>query len=73
VQHAGGVIDTMIGFPTDPEQLYVCIRTALHERESLEDVPMPAGHMSRDVVIPLSRSGRLVRCQWPRPWWRLNR
>lgn len=53
-----GVIDTMIGFPTDPEQLYAGIRTVLHDRESLEDLPMPAGYMFHDVPVHSERELR---------------
>ena len=53
-----GVIDTMIGFPTDPEQLYAGLRPALHDRESLEDLPMPAGYMFHDVPVHTERELR---------------
>jgi uncharacterized protein len=43
------VIDTMIGFPTDPSVLYAGIRQNLRDRESLDDLPMPAGYMFHDV------------------------
>jgi predicted TIM-barrel fold metal-dependent hydrolase len=44
-----GVIDTMIGFPTEPEQLYAGLRPALRDRESLDELSMPAGYMFHDV------------------------
>jgi uncharacterized protein len=44
-----GVVDTMIGFPTDPSVLYAGVRRSLHDRESLEDLAMPAGYMFHDV------------------------
>jgi uncharacterized protein len=52
---AEGVVDTMIGFPTDPEQLYAGLRPALRDRESLEDLPMPAGYMFHDVPAHTER------------------
>jgi predicted TIM-barrel fold metal-dependent hydrolase len=50
-----GVIDTMIGFPTDPEQLYAGLRPALRDRESLQDLMMPAGYMFHDVPVHSER------------------
>jgi hypothetical protein len=41
----------MIGFPTEPAQLYAGLRQALRDRESLEDLPMPAGYMFHDVPV----------------------
>jgi predicted TIM-barrel fold metal-dependent hydrolase len=46
-----GVIDTMIGFPTDPEQLYAGLRPSLRDRDSLEELRMPAGYMFHDVPV----------------------
>ena len=36
-----GVVDTMIGFPSDPEQVYGVMRRALCDRESREEFVMP--------------------------------
>jgi uncharacterized protein len=46
----GGIIDTMIGFPTDPEQMYGLMRRELlRDRESKESFTMPAEYMFHDV------------------------
>src|SRR5580693_4362984 len=55
---AEGVIDTMIGFPTDPAQLYAGLRPSLRDRESLEELPMPAGYMFHDVPVHSERELR---------------
>ena len=45
-----GVVDTMIGFPTDPDRLYATMRTQLlRDRESKESFAMPASYMFHDV------------------------
>ena len=45
-----GIVDTMIGFPTDPEQMYATMRRQLlRDRESQESMVMPAGYMFHDV------------------------
>lgn len=45
-----GIVDTMIGFPTDDEQLYGAMkRQLLRDRESKEDFVMPASYMFHDV------------------------
>jgi len=41
----------MIGFPTHLGQLYAGFRAAVHDKESLEDLPMPAGYMFHDVPV----------------------
>jgi uncharacterized protein len=43
------VIDTLIGFSDDPDRLYAGIRQSLRDKESLEDLEMPAGYMFRHV------------------------
>ena len=43
-----GVVDTMIGFPSDPEQVYGVMRRALRDRESREEFVMPASYMFTD-------------------------
>ena len=44
------VVDTMIGFPTDPDQLYAAMRAnLLRDRESQESFVMPASYMFHDV------------------------
>jgi uncharacterized protein len=43
-----GIIDTLIGFPADPSEVYAGVRRGLRDRESLEDFEMPAGYMFRD-------------------------
>jgi uncharacterized protein len=46
----GRIVDTMIGFPTDPEQMYAAMRRhLLRDRESKESMVMPAGYMFHDV------------------------
>ncbi len=45
-----GIVDTMIGFPTDPDQLYATMRQQLlRDRESKESFEMPAEYMFHDV------------------------
>ncbi|MGH7859081.1 MAG: amidohydrolase family protein, partial [Candidatus Binatia bacterium] len=45
-----GIIDTMIGFPTDPGKLYAKMRQdLLRDRESRESFAMPAEYMFHDV------------------------
>ncbi len=44
-----GVVDTMISFPSDPEQVYGVMRQAFRDRESREDFVMPAAYMFKDV------------------------
>jgi len=44
-----GIVDTMIGFPTDPDRLYATMRENLRDRESREDFVMPAEYMFHDV------------------------
>jgi predicted TIM-barrel fold metal-dependent hydrolase len=47
---ASGIVDTMIGFPTDPDQLFATMkRQLLRDRESKEDMVMPAAYMFHDV------------------------
>jgi len=43
------VIDTLIGFGDDPDRLYAGIRRSLRDRESLEELEMPAGYMFHDL------------------------
>jgi uncharacterized protein len=44
------MVDTMIGFPTDPEVLYSTIRKQLlRDQESKENMVMPAAYMFHDV------------------------
>jgi predicted TIM-barrel fold metal-dependent hydrolase len=48
--HYSGIVDTMIGFPTDDEQLYGTMkRQMLRDRESKESFVMPASYMFHDV------------------------
>jgi predicted TIM-barrel fold metal-dependent hydrolase len=45
-----GIVDTMIGFPTDATQLYALMRQELlRDRESQESFTMPAEYMFRDL------------------------
>ena len=44
-----GIVDTLIGFPTDPEKLYGEMRKSFRDKESREDFAMPAEYMFRDV------------------------
>src|SRR5207244_11379467 len=45
-----GIIDTMIGFATDPDRLYAKLRQELlRDRESRESFAMPAEYMFHDV------------------------
>jgi uncharacterized protein len=47
---SGGIVDTMIGFPTDPEQMYGLMRRQLlRDRESRESFTMPAEYMFHDL------------------------
>jgi uncharacterized protein len=46
-----GIIDTMIGFLTDPDQLYAAMRGAFRDRESREEFLMPAEYMFHDAPI----------------------
>ncbi len=44
-----GIVDTLIGFPADQIEVYAGVRRSLRDRESLEDLEMPAGYMFHDV------------------------
>lgn len=44
-----GIVDTLIGFPTDPAKLYGEMRKSFRDKESREDFAMPAEYMFRDV------------------------
>ena len=45
-----GIVDTMIGFPVDPDQLYATMRQRLlRDEESKESFTMPASYMFHDV------------------------
>jgi len=45
-----GIVDTMIGFPTDPDQMYALLRRELlRDRESKESFTMPAEYMFHDL------------------------
>jgi predicted TIM-barrel fold metal-dependent hydrolase len=45
-----GIVDTMIGFPSDPDVLYATMRRQLlRDRDSRESMAMPAGYMFHDV------------------------
>ncbi len=45
-----GIVDTMIGFPTDPDRLYATMRRQmLRDRESRDSFVMPAEYMFHDV------------------------
>ena len=44
-----GVVDTMIGFPSDPEHLYAVIRRGLRDRGSRGEFAIPAEDMFYDV------------------------
>ena len=45
-----GIVDTMIGFPVDPDQLYATMRERLlRDEESKESFTMPASYMFHDV------------------------
>jgi len=46
-----GIVDTMIGFQTDPAQLYAAMRKSFRDRESREDFVMPAEYMFRDAPV----------------------
>lgn len=52
-QFRTGIVDTLIGFPTDPDQLYGTLRRQLlRDRESKESFAMPAQYMFHDVPDP---------------------
>ncbi len=42
-------IDTLIGFPTDPEQLYGSMRKLFRDRDSVERFSMPAEYMFKEI------------------------
>jgi predicted TIM-barrel fold metal-dependent hydrolase len=45
-----GIVDTMIGFPTDPDQMYAAMRRQLlRDRESKESFAMPAEYLFHDL------------------------
>jgi predicted TIM-barrel fold metal-dependent hydrolase len=44
-----GIVDTMIGFPTDPDQMYGLLRASYRDQESREQFAMPAQYMFHDV------------------------
>jgi predicted TIM-barrel fold metal-dependent hydrolase len=44
-----GVVDTLIGFPADQAEVYAGVRRSLRDKESLEQLEMPAGYMFHDV------------------------
>ncbi len=44
-----GIVDTMIGFPTDPDQMYGLLRASYRDKESREEFAMPAQYMFHDV------------------------
>ena len=47
---ADGVVDTMIGFATDPDRMYATMRRQLlRDRESKESFAMPAEYMFHDI------------------------
>ncbi len=47
---AVGIVDTMIGFPVDPEQLYATMRQQLlRDEESKRSLTMPASYMFHEV------------------------
>ena len=47
---SSGIVDTMIGFPADPEQMYGLMRRELlRDRESKESFAMPAEYMFHDL------------------------
>jgi len=47
----GGIVDTMIGFPTDHEQLYGTMRRQLLRDEASKGMVMPAEYMFKDVPV----------------------
>jgi predicted TIM-barrel fold metal-dependent hydrolase len=49
--HEIGIVDTMIGFLTDPNQLYAAMRKAFHDRESREEFTMPAEYMFHETPV----------------------
>jgi len=44
-----GAVDTMIGFPSDPDQVYAVMRRTFRDRESREEFSMPAAYMFKDI------------------------
>lgn len=52
---SGGIVDTMIGFPTDHRQLYETMRRQLLRDAGSQDMTMPAEYMFKDV--PLTELG----------------
>lgn len=44
-----GIVDTLIGFAADPSDVYASVRRGLKDRESLEEMEMPAGYMFHDI------------------------
>ncbi len=44
-----GIVDTMIGFPTDPKVLYATMREQMLRDQASKDMVMPAGYMFKDV------------------------
>jgi len=46
--YGGATIDTLIGFPTDPDQLYASVRQRVRDDES-KTMAMPASYMFHDV------------------------
>jgi uncharacterized protein len=44
-----GIVDTMIGFPADPEKLYATMRRRLLRDEQSKSMTMPAEYMFHDV------------------------
>lgn len=44
-----GIVDTLIGLPTDPGVVYRAITPQLRDAESLNDMKMPAGYMFKDI------------------------
>lgn len=47
--HRGGVIDTLIGLPTDPRALYERMRATMLRDEGSQTMAMPAQYMFHDV------------------------
>src|SRR3546814_4905450 len=44
-----GVVDTMVGFPTDPDQMYAVMRRELLRDSESQTMAMPAEYMFHDV------------------------
>jgi hypothetical protein len=44
----GGIDDTLIGFPADPDQVYASVRRSLRDHESRDEFTMPAAYMFHD-------------------------